>query len=81
MSYLSSTTLEQAGGKLKAIFETIIAARGGTLPRWARALGSKPSILESLFGMTRSLSADSTIGHRRHEMIATLVSSINGAPY
>ena len=81
MSYIRQIDPAEAQGELKALYEEM-AAGMGRIPAVMQVFSLKPPLL----GRIRELSSvitfgGSSLGRRREEMIATLVSSLNGCHY
>lgn len=82
MSYISQVDPADAQGDLKVLFEEMMAARGGRISPVMHVFSLNPPLL----GRVRELNAvitfgGSSLGRRREEMIATLVSTLNGCHY
>ncbi len=82
MSYIKEIEPADAKGDLKALYAGIMDARGGRLPPVMKMFSLKPALLRKVEELNAVISfGGSTLGRRREEMLATLVSSLNGCHY
>ncbi len=82
MSYIEQIEPEEAQGELKQVFEELAAARNGRVSPVMRIFSLNPELLRRVREMNSLITfGGSSLGRRREEMIATLVSSINRCHY
>ena len=82
MSFIREIEPDAAEGALKEVYERIMTSRNGRLPPVMKVLGLKPELLDRLEQLNSTISfGGSSLGRRREEMIATLVSALNECHY
>ncbi len=82
MSYIEEVDPTDAQGELKELYDRIMGAPGGRLPPVMKIFSLKPALLGQVEALNAVISfGGSSLGRRREEMIATLVSSLNGCHY
>lgn len=82
MSYIRQIGPDEAQGELKEVFEQLMAARNGRVSPVMQIFSLNPSLLRRVREMNSLITfGGSSLGRRREEMIATLVSSINRCHY
>jgi alkylhydroperoxidase family enzyme len=82
MSYIKEIEPADAQGDLAEIYGKLMEARGGRLPPVMKVLGLKPGLLRQVEALNAVVSfGGSSLGRRKEEMLATLVSSRNGCHY
>ena len=82
MSYIREVEPDEAQGDLRKLYDEMMAARGGRLSPVMKVLGLSPDMLRSVKNMNSVITfGGSSLGRRREEMIATLVSTLNGCHY
>ena len=82
MSYIRQIEPGEAQGELKAIYEQLMAARNGRISPVMQVFSLNPPLLGKVKELNSVITfGGSSLGRRREEMIATLVSSINGCHY
>jgi len=82
MAFIELVEPAQAEGPLKAIYEAIMQTRGGRLPPPFKAASLHPQAVQALEELNRAVTfGGSTLGRRKEELIATLVSRLNDCDY
>ena len=82
MSYIRQIEPSEAKGDLKEIYDQLMAARGGRISPVMQVFSLNPSLLGKVREMNSIITfGGSSLGRRREEMIATLVSTLNGCHY
>lgn len=82
MSYIKEVEPADAQGELKDLYEAIMESRGGRLSPMMKVFSLNPALLRGVREVNSIISfGGSSLGRRREEMIATLVSKINGCHY
>ena len=82
MSYIRQVEPAEAEGELKVLYEAIMAARGGRVSPVMQVFSLNPPLLGRVREMNSVITfGGSSLGRRREEMIATLVSSLNGCHF
>ena len=82
MSFIREIEPDAAEGALKEVYERLMAARNGRLPPVMKILELKPELLNRLEKLNSTISfGGSSLGRRREEMIATMVSALNECHY
>lgn len=82
MSYIKEIEPTEAQGELKELYEAIMEARGGRLSPVMKLFSLNPALMRGVKELNSIISfGGSSLGRRREEMIATLVSNINGCNY
>ena len=82
MSFIREIEPDAAEGALKEVYQEIMGNRNGRLPPVMKVLGLKPELLNRLEKLNGTISfGGSSLGRRREEMIATLVSALNECHY
>ncbi len=82
MSYIKEIEPADAQGELTEIYEEMMKARGGRLAPVMKVLGLKPDLLRKVRALNSVVSfGGSKLGRRKEEMLATLISSLNGCHY
>ncbi len=82
MSHIREIEPEEAEGELKEVYQEMIGVRGGRPSSVTRVMSLHPKGMEAVF-KTGDVVAHgaSTLGGRREEMIATLISNVNRCEY
>ena len=79
MGFVEEIAIAEAGSDLRALYDEIAAAWEGELPPVLQVLGLAPDALREVSRQARAISyGSSALGIRREEMIATVVSRLNG---
>ncbi|MGH7740454.1 MAG: peroxidase-related enzyme, partial [Candidatus Eiseniibacteriota bacterium] len=83
MSWIRSVGVEQAGGELRPVYESIRAAsNSGRVSNLWQSCGLDPRGLQSMFAHYRSLMSDpEPLSASQAEFIALAVSAVNGCGY
>lgn len=82
MSYIRQIEPAEAQGELQALYEAMMAARNGRVSPVMQVFSLNPPLLGRVREMNSVITfGGSSLGRRREEMIATLVSSLNGCHY
>jgi hypothetical protein len=82
MSYIRQIEPSEAKGGLKEMYDQLMAARGGRISPVMQVFSLNPSLLGNVREMNSIITfGGSSLGRRREEMIATLVSTLNGCHY
>ena len=80
MSRLPRLTKDQVPDDVKALYETVGAARGN-VPNMFRTFAHRPEILETMVAHLNAVTNTGTVPVRTKELVATLVSRINRCEY
>ena len=81
MAFIQLVEPAEAQGELKTIYEAIQQSRGRVAPPF-KAVSLHPQALQALEALNRAVTfGGSTLGRRREELIATLVSRLNDCDY
>jgi len=82
MSYIREVEPDEATGELKRLYDKVMGERGGRLPSVLKVMSLNPQAFARVEELNHTVSfGGSTLGRRREEMIATLVSTLNGCDY
>lgn len=82
MSYIRQIEASEATGELKEIYDQMMAAPGGRIAPVMQIFSLNPPLLGKVREMNSIITfGGSSLGRRREEMIATLVSTLNGCHY
>lgn len=82
MSYIREIEPAAAQGELKTLYEALMASRNGRISPVMQVFSLNPPLLGRVREMNSVITfGGSSLGRRREEMIATLVSSLNGCHY
>ena len=82
MSYIREIEPEEAEGELKEVYRRIVDVRGGRLSPVTRVMSLHPKGMEAVFKTGDVVAhGSSTLGGRREEMIATLISNVNNCDF
>ena len=82
MPYIHIVEPEQASGPLKEIYDEIASYRGGRVPPAMKAASLHPDAMLALKRLNEAVTfGGSTLGRRKEELIATVVSRINDCDY
>ena len=82
MPFIKTVEREEATGPLKALYEEIVALRNGRLPPPFKAASLYPEAVQRIKEMSFTVTfGGSTLGRRKEELIATVVSRINDCDY
>lgn len=82
MAYIKVIEADEAEGALKERYEALMASRNGRLPKVLQIMGLSPDTMAAVENLNNTISfGGSTLGRRREEMIATLVSKLNHCEY
>ncbi len=82
MSFVKTVELEEARGTLAEIYAELTKSRNGRLPGALKSMSLNPEALLAVKHLNNTLTfGASTLGRRREEMIATLVSTMNDCDY
>lgn len=82
MPFIRTVERDEATGPLKELYEEIVKLRGGRLPPPFKAASLYPEAVQAIkdLNMTVTFGA-STLGRRKEELLATVVSQINECDY
>jgi uncharacterized peroxidase-related enzyme len=81
MSWIRTVDPGEAEGPLRAIYEAA-RRRAGRVWNIVRLMSRNPSVLEASLGLyQRIMHGPSGLSRREREMVATVVSSVNGCHY
>ncbi len=73
---------EEATGKVKAVYDDIMASRKlARVPNFWKALAHNPDYLEATWNKLKTVMADGRIDRKTKEMIAVAVSATNNCDY
>ncbi len=82
MSFVKTYELEEAQGKLAEVYADLTKSRKGRLPGAYKSMSLNLEALLAVKHLNETLSfGASTLGRRREEMIATVVSAMNDCDY
>lgn len=82
MTFIKVIEKDEAESPLKEMYEEMMASRGGRLPPVLQIMSLHPEAMDAVNKLNSKISfGGSTLGRRKEEMIATLVSSINDCDY
>jgi len=82
MSYIKRIDPSEATGELKRLYDKVMGERGGRLPPVLQVMSLNPAAFARVDELNRTVSfGGSSLGRRREEMIATLVSALNHCDY
>ena len=82
MPFVKVYERDEAQGRLKEVYEHIVAAYNGRLPPPFKGIGLNPEAVLAVRQLNVACSfGASTLGKRREEMIATFVSRLNDCDY
>ena len=82
MSFIKVIQKDEAGGRLKEIYEEIIGKQKGRLPPVMQCMSLHPEAIPAVSALNRTVTfGGSTLTRSQEEMIATTVSVINECDY
>ncbi len=82
MSYIKEIEPADAQGELAEVYQELMKAPGGRLAPVMKVLGLKPDLLRKVRALNSVITfGGSSLGRRKEEMLATVVSSLNGCHY
>lgn len=82
MSYIRQIEASEATGELKDIYDQMMAAPSGRIAPVLQIFSLNPPLLGKVREMNSIITfGGSSLGRRKEEMIATLVSTLNGCHY
>ena len=82
MSFIKVIQKDEAGGRLKEIYEEIIGKQKGRLPPVMQCMSLHPEAIPAVAALNRTVTfGGSTLTRPQEEMIATTVSVINECDY
>lgn len=82
MPFIDMIPPDPAQGDVKRIYDQLMQARNGRLPAVLQVMSLHPGAMEAVIDLNNQISfGGSTLGRRREEMIATVVSAINDCDY
>jgi alkylhydroperoxidase family enzyme len=80
MARLSKLSKNEVGSETRALFERIGAQRGN-VPNMFRVVAHRPEILRTMMAHLDAVTNTGTVPVKTKELVATLVSRINGCEY
>lgn len=81
MPFIRTIEREEATGPLQELYEDVIRERG-RLPWPYKAASLHPAAVEAIRNLNQTISfGGSTLGRRKEELIATVVSRVNDCDY
>ena len=80
MARLSKLTKEQVAGEVKDLYMRAAEQRGN-VPNMFRIYAHRPEILKTMVAHLNAITTTGTVPVKTKELVATLVSRINGCEY
>ena len=80
MARLTKLTKDEVTGEVKELYERVGTQRGN-VPNMFRVYAHRPEILKTMMAHLAAITSTGTVPVRTKELIATLVSRINGCQY
>lgn len=81
-SFVKTYELEEAEGELAEIYADLTKSRNGRLPGALKSMSLNPEALLAVMRLNNTITfGASSLGRRREEMIATVVSAMNDCDY
>ena len=80
MARLTKLTKDEVTGEVKELYERVGTQRGN-VPNMFRVYAHRPEILKTMMAHLAAITSTGTVPARTKELIATLVSRINGCQY
>ena len=80
MARLTKLTKEQVGGEVRDLYSNVGKQRGN-VPNMFRIYAHRPEILKTMVAHLNAITNTGTVPTRTKELVATLVSRINGCEY
>ncbi|MGZ4778147.1 MAG: carboxymuconolactone decarboxylase family protein [Thermoanaerobaculia bacterium] len=80
MARISKLTKDQVTGDVKELYTTVGQQRGN-VPNMFRMYAHRPEILKTMIAHMSAITNTGTVPVRTKELVATLVSRINGCEY
>lgn len=80
MARLTKLTKDEVTGEVKELYERVGTQRGN-VPNMFRVYAHRPEILKTMMAHLAAITNTGTVPARTKELIATLVSRINGCQY
>ena len=80
MARLSKLSKGQVGGDVRDLFDNVGKQRGN-VPNMFRIYAHRPEILKTMVAHLNAITTTGTVPTRTKELVATLVSRINGCEY
>ena len=80
MARISKLTKDQVTGEVRELYTTVGQQRGN-VPNMFRMYAHRPEILKTMIAHMHAITNTGTVPVRTKELVATLVSRINGCEY
>ena len=80
MARLTKLSKDEVTGEVRDLYEKVGAQRGN-VPNMFRVYAHRPEILKTMMAHLAAITSTGTVPTRTKELIATLVSRINGCQY
>ncbi|HSP13426.1 MAG TPA: carboxymuconolactone decarboxylase family protein [Thermoanaerobaculia bacterium] len=80
MSRLTKLSKEQVGGEVRDLYSRVGQQRGN-VPNMFRIYAHRPEILKTMVAHLQAITNTGTVPVKTKELVATLVSRINGCEY
>jgi alkylhydroperoxidase family enzyme len=80
MARLTKLSKEQVGGEVRDLYSNVGRLRGN-VPNMFRIYAHRPEILKTMVAHLNAITNTGTVPTRTKELVATLVSRINGCEY
>jgi alkylhydroperoxidase family enzyme len=80
MARLTKLTKDEVTGEVRELYDRVGAQRGN-VPNMFRVYAHRPEILKTMTAHLAAITSTGTVPTRTKELIATLVSRINGCQY
>jgi alkylhydroperoxidase family enzyme len=80
MARISKLTKDQVTGEVKDLY-TKVGQQRGNVPNMFRMYAHRPEILKTMIAHMNAITNTGTVPVRTKELVATLVSRINGCEY
>ena len=82
MTYIKQIEPADAEGELKELYAEIMETRGGRVSPVMKSFSLNPAVMRRIKDLNSVITfGGSTLGRRREEMIATLISKLNSCHY